>query len=76
MAAISPSSQVDFNFNVESWTLKENIFGDSNEGELMDKPALQLKRWNYKGHEEVSDMGTTMLDSWIVHLFEGTFQKK
>jgi hypothetical protein len=41
----------------------------------MDKPTLPLKRWNYKGHEEVSDIVTIMLDSWIVHLFEGKFQK-
>jgi hypothetical protein len=39
----------------------------------MDKPALSLKRWNYKGHMEVSDMITIILDSWILHLFEGKF---
>jgi hypothetical protein len=42
---------------------------------LIDKPTLPLKKWNYKGREEVSDIVTTMLDSWIVHLFEGKFQK-
>jgi hypothetical protein len=41
----------------------------------MDKLALLLKRWNYKGREEVSDMITIMLDSWIVHLFEEKIQK-
>jgi hypothetical protein len=39
----------------------------------MDKPAWPLKRQNYKGREEVSDMVMIMLDSWIIHLFEGKF---
>jgi hypothetical protein len=54
MAAITHSSQLPFNFNAKSWTFKESIFDDLEERELMDKPALPLKRWNYKGHEEMS----------------------
>jgi hypothetical protein len=63
MDAITLSSQVPFNFNVEGWTFKEIIFGNPKEGELMDKSALLLKIWNYKGREEVSDMIMIMLDS-------------
>jgi hypothetical protein len=76
MAAITLSSQVPFNFNVEGWTFKEIIFGNPEEGELMDKSTLLLKIWNYKGHEEVSDMIMIMLDSWIVHLFKNFFSRK
>jgi hypothetical protein len=73
MVVITLLSQVPFNFNIEGWTFKESIFGDPEEGELMDKPALPLKRQNYKGREEVSDMVMIMLDSWIIHLFKGKF---
>lgn len=64
---------LQFNFQFESWTFERSIFFDPGTSVSRNKPELPHQNWEYPGRNRVSDLITTVLDDFLIKLFENNF---